>query len=200
MSGNAWGAVRSFFRHPFHTINTSPRFQFGFHLAGTFWGAAILVAMPVVYFATPSVWRSTSVLALVLITLYGNGSTDYTGVSDAEAAGHSEALRGFSVRAHPHHRLAGRALERVTLDAHFQYRFHLILTYNWLLQGVAAIGIYVFAPGFWNKYAILYTLLVNGYTNWGTDFSALPGTLAAEHLQDIRKGQSPWIIPTAVPE
>ncbi len=183
--------MRSSLRRLLHTVDTSPRFQFDFHLAGTIWGFAVLVAMPLVFFLAPGIWASWSILALVLITLYGNGSTDYTGVSDAEASGHGAALRGIRSSA-AHHRFAGALFERLTSDAHLQYRLHLALTYNWLLQGIAAIFIFAFARPFWNHYDILYTLLVNGYTNFGTDFSALPGTLAAFHLQKLRNGQSPW--------
>lgn len=172
-------------------FNGSPHFQYLLHLVGTFWGGAVLVAMPLVYFLAPGVWAQTSILALVLITIYGNFSTDYCGVSDAEASGHGAALRGIRASA-VHHRWLGKLFDRLTTDARTQYRFHLVLTYNWAVQAFAAIGVYTFARGFWDKYSILYTLLVNGYTNWGTDFSALPGTLAAHHLQELRGGKTPW--------
>lgn len=179
-------------RRLLHTVNTSPRFQFGFHLAGTVWGFAVLVAMPLVFFLAPRAWAVSSILALVLITLYGNGSTDYCGVSDAEASGHGAALEGIRASA-AHHRAAALLFDRLTTDAHLQYRLHLALTYNWVLQGIAAIVIFVAARPFWDHYSLLYTLLVNGYTNFGTDFSALPGTLAALHLQKVRQGKSPWV-------
>lgn len=172
-------------------FNTSPGFQFRFHMVGTVCGLLVLVAMPLVYFLAPGVWRATSILALVEITLYGNLTTDYCGVSDAEASGHGAALRGIRGSA-AHHTIAGLLFDRLTRDAHLQYRLHLALTYNWLLQAVAAALIFAFARGFWNQYALLYTLLVNGYTNFGTDFSALPGTIAALHLQRLRHGLSPW--------
>lgn len=174
-----------------HRFNTDPRFQFLFHLVGTGAGAVVLVLMPVVFFVFPSVWKSTSILALVLITIYGNLSTDYCGVSDAEAAGHGAALRGIRASA-VHHRALGTILDRLTTDAHLQYRLHLALTWNWAVQGLAAVVIFAAGRPFWNRYDILYTLLVNGYTNFGTDFSALPGTVAAEHLSKLRRGASPW--------
>ena len=176
--------------NPFHRFNTSPRFQYLFHVVGTYCGFAVLVAMPIVYFVLPGVWRSASVLALVLITLYGNLSTDYCGVSDAEASGHSARLRRVPIVRQPN--FLKRTYEKATVDAHFQYRLHLWLTYNWMAQAIAAILIFAFARSFWNKYAFLYTLLINGYTNFGTDFSALPGTLAATHLQELRAGKTPW--------
>lgn len=172
-------------------FDQDPHFQFVFHVNGTAWGLAVLVAMPLVFFLAPGVWRSTSILALVLITVYGNLSTDYCGVSDAEASGHGAALRGIRASA-VHHRAAGRLFDRLTTDAHLQYRLHLALTWNWAAQGLCAILIYFGARGFWDRYSLLYTLLVNGYTNFGTDFSALPGTLAADHLAHLRGGRSPW--------
>ncbi len=178
-------------RRIFHAVDTNPRFQYAFHLNGTVWGFAIMVAIPFVYFLAPAIWASTSILALVLITLYGNGSTDYTGVSDAEASGHGAALRGIRASA-VHHRIAGRLFDRITTDPRLQYRLHLALTYNWLLQGVAAVAIFFLARGFWDRYDILYTLVVNSYTNFATDFAALPGTIAAWHLQKYRSGKSPW--------
>lgn len=172
-------------------FNASPHFQFRFHLIGSMVGLVVLIAMPVVYFLAPRVWAAASILALVEITLYGNLTTDYCGVSDAEASGHGAALRGIRASA-AHHSLAGRLFDRLTTDPRLQYRLHLILTYNWLVQGVAAAVIFAAARPFWDRYAMLYTLLVNGYTNFGTDFSALPGTLAALHLQKVRHGRSPW--------
>lgn len=151
-----------------------------------------MAMMPVVYFVWPHLWASISILGLVLITDYGNLTTDYCGVSDAEASGHGAALRGIRSSA-AHHKLAGRIFDKLAFDAHFQYKLHLVLTYNWLLQGIAAIFVFALANPFWNHYALLYTLLQNGYTNFGTDFSALPGTLAAGHLQKLRHGKSPWI-------
>lgn len=182
---------RGLLGHVVHRFNTDPKFQFVFHLVGTGTGAVVLVAMPVVFFLLPGVWAQVSILALVLITIYGNLSTDYCGVSDAEAAGHGAALRGIRASA-VHHRVAGTILDRLTTDAHLQYRLHLALTWNWAVQGVAAVAIFVAGRPFWNRYDLLYTLLVNGYTNFGTDFSALPGTVAAEHLSKLRHGASPW--------
>lgn len=147
--------------------------------------------MPLVYFLAPRVWAQTSILGLVLITLYGNLTTDYCGVSDSEASGHGVALRGIRASG-THHRLLGRVFDALSTEPHLQYRLHLALTYNWACQGVAAIAIYVFARPFWNHYALLYTLGINAYTNFGTDFSALPGTIAAWHLQRLREGRSPW--------
>jgi hypothetical protein len=162
-----------------------------FHLIGTCTGLAALIAMPLVFFLAPAVWASASILALVLITLYGNLSTDYCGVSDSEAAGHGSALRGIRASA-LHHSFAGRIFDRLTLDAHLQYRLHLWLTYSWGIQAVLCVLLFVTAHPFWVHYSILYTLLVNGYTNFGTDFAALPGTIAADHLQKLRHGKSPW--------
>ena len=184
-------ARRGIVRRLVRRFDADPRFQFMFHLVGTGAGAVVLVLMPVVFFLLPGVWASVSILALVLITLYGNLSTDYCGVSDAEAAGHGAALRGIRASG-AHHSAAGHLFDRLTTDAHLQYRLHLALTWNWAVQGVAAVAIFLFARHFWNHFDILYTLLVNGYTNFGTDFSALPGTLAAEHLSKLRKGASPW--------
>lgn len=150
-----------------------------------------MIAMPVVFFFAHHLWAQVSILALVLITDYGNLTTDYCGVSDAEASGHGAALRGIRKSA-AHHRLAGRIFDKMALDARFQYRLHLALTYNWAIQGVIAVLVFALARPFWDQYSLLYTLLQNGYTNFGTDFSALPGTLAAQHLQKLRGGASPW--------
>jgi hypothetical protein len=173
-------------------FNSDPTFQYRFHLIGTCFGLAVMVAMPLAYFLAPGLWASASILALVLITDYGNLTTDYCGVSDSEASGHGAALRGIRASA-VHHDLVGRIFDKLALDAHFQYRLHLTLTYNWLAQGVIACLVFAFARSFWDHYALLYTLLQNGYTNFGTDFSALPGTLAARHLQQLRHGRSPWV-------
>lgn len=178
-------------RHLIHKFNADPTFQFHFHLVGTICGLVVMVMMPITFFLLHHVWQSISILALVLITDYGNGVTDYCGVSDAEASGHGAALRGIRASA-VHHNFAGRIFDKLALDPKFQYKLHLILTYNWIVQGAVAIAVFFLAPVFWAHYAILYTLLQNGYTNFGTDFSALPGTLAARHLQTLRKGKSPW--------
>ncbi len=179
--------------HVLRRFDADPHFQFLWHLTGTGTGFAVLLAMPLVFFLAPGVWASIAILGLVEITLYGNLTTDYCGVSDAEASGHGAALRGIRASA-VHHTLAGRLFDTLTRDAHAQYRLHLALTYNWAVQMVAAVLVFFAAPGFWQRYALLYTLLVNGYTNFGTDFSALPGTLAAEHLERLRGGVSPWEI------
>lgn len=154
-----------------------------------------MVMMPVTFFFMHGIWQHVSILALVLITDYGNGVTDYCGVSDAEASGHGAMLRGIRSSA-IHHNIAGRIFDKLALDPHFQYKLHLILTYNWIIQGIGAVLVFVFAPAIWARYAILYTLIQNGYTNLGTDFSALPGTLAARHLQLLRNNQSPWEMDT----
>ena len=178
-------------RRAVHTFDTSPRFQYGFHSVGSWVGLVVMIAIPLVFFLAPGTWKAISILGLVLITDYGNLTTDYCGVSDAEASGHGAALRGIRASA-VHHHVAGTILDALTSDAHTQYRIHLALTYNWLVQGVCACLIFALARPFWNHYAVLYTLLINGYTNFGTDFSALPGTRAAQHLQQLRKGRSPW--------
>lgn len=182
---------RSLLLRIFHAFNINPRFQYLFHLIGTFIGFAVMIAIPLIFFLAPTAWASASILGLVLITLYGNFTTDYCGVSDSEASGHGAALRGIQASA-LHHRLAGRIFDRLTTDPHSQYRLHLILTYNWAVQAVLAILFYVFAHQFWDHYDILYTLLINSYTNFATDFSALPGTIAALHLREFRHGRSPW--------
>jgi hypothetical protein len=172
-------------------FNSNPRFQYQFNLVGTAVGVAVMIAMPLVYFLAPHVWASSSILALIEITLYGNASSDYVGVSDAEASGHSAALRAIRSSA-AHHRLAGRVFDALTSDARTQYRLHLVLTYVWIVQMVMAPFIFALASSFFGEYDILYTLLVNGYTNVATNFSALPGTLAAVRLQEVREGRSPW--------
>lgn len=169
---------------------TDPKFQFIFQAAGTVLSALLFIIIPVVYILDQSLWISISWLALILITDWGNFVTDYQGVAAAEASGHSLKLRGLNVNLH--HKGLNRLFERIGIDPHFQYRAHLLLTYNWFAQSVVAVFLYTFAHPFFNQWDSFYCVLQNNYTNFGTGLSALPDTRAAMHLLKLRKGKSPW--------
>ena len=174
-------------------FNGSPTFQYKLHLVGTIFWVINFPVITFIYFATPGFWHKFSIFYLALITFYGNFSTDYCGVSDAEASGQTAALRGMMACGPAHHRALSRLLTRLGTDPRTQYRLHLWLSYIWLYQGIAAVGLFVFAPTFWNSApALFYVMIVNLYTCLGTDFSALPGTLAAAHATALRGGRSPW--------
>ena len=173
-------------------FNSDPRFQYDLHLVGSVFWSINMALVVVVYLTMPHVWQAFSVLYLAVITFYGNFSSDYVGCSDAEASGHTAALRGIRQSA-MHHGVLGRFLDRLSMDAHLQYRIHLFLTYTWLVQMFGAIVVYGLWPNFWHTAgALLYVVAVNVYTALATDYSALPGALAAYNAQLVRGGKSPW--------
>jgi len=173
-------------------FNSDPRFQFDLHLVGTVFWLANFVAITGCYFWDKPLWAKASIFYLAIITFYGNFSTDYCGVSDSEASGHTAALRGVRTSA-VHHQLVGRLLDRTTLDPHFQWRVHLGLAYAWLAQMILATCLFIWVPAFWNSgIGLFYVLAVNLYTCLATDYSALPGALAADNAQRLRSGKSPW--------
>ncbi len=173
-------------------FNSDPHFQFDLHLVGTGFWLLNFVLIAVCYFADKSLWDRASIFYLAIITFYGNFSTDYCGVSDSEASGHTAALRGVRQTA-VHHRFVGRILDRTTVDPHFQWKIHLALAYAWLFQMILAVVLFIWVPTFWNSgLGLFYVLAVNLYTCLATDYSALPGALAANNAQQLRGGHSPW--------
>lgn len=63
-----------------------------FHKRMTYFWLFNMVAATIVFFAAPGVWASSSILYLVLVSLYANMATDYGAVSAAEASTEAHAL------------------------------------------------------------------------------------------------------------
>lgn len=92
----------------------------------------------------------------------------------------------------PHHLAVARLCHRFNADPHFQYRLHLIATYMWLVNMIAALCVFVFAPGFWQRFSVLYLVLVSLYANFATDYGAVPGAEAAIEAEALRRKGSRW--------
>lgn len=75
-----------------------PRAQYAWHKwASRFW-AANVPAVIFIFTFEPVIWQKISVLYLVLVSLYANWATNFTGMSSAEAAS-KEPVSAFSVDA-----------------------------------------------------------------------------------------------------
>jgi len=65
-------------------------------------------------------------------------------------------------------------------DPAFQYRIHMVFTYVWVVNMVAAVLVFSFAKGFWNHASVLYLVLVSLYANFATDYGAVSAAEAAQ--------------------
>jgi hypothetical protein len=75
-----------------------PRAQYAWHKwASRFWAANVPAVIAVFTFA-PAVWAKVSVLYLVLVSLYANWATNFSGMSSAEGAAEGP-VSAFSVEA-----------------------------------------------------------------------------------------------------
>jgi len=70
---------------------------------------------------------------------------------------------------------------RFEYDPSFQTKFHLRMTYFWLVNMAAVTGVFVFAPGVWAQISLLYLVLVSLYANAATDYGAVSASEASEH-------------------
>lgn len=75
------------------------------------------------------------------------------------------------------------AVGRFQRDPEFQYRWHLVATYFWVVNFVVAIACFVFAQGFWQRISVLYLVLVSLYANFATDYGAVSAAEAAKQSQ-----------------
>lgn len=65
-------------------------------------------------------------------------------------------------------------------DPKFQIAFNKFFTYAWLVNIPTAVAVFIMAPGFWNKYSVLYILVVSLYANFATNYGALSASEASE--------------------
>lgn len=73
-----------------------------------------------------------------------------------------------------------RDKEKFERDPKFQFKVHIIFSYIWILNMVAAISVFVFDQGLWNKASVLYLVIVSLYANFATDYGAASASIAAE--------------------
>lgn len=100
-----------------------------------------------------------------------------------------QAVHLARLEAHPapHHRAIASFAHRFNTDPHFQYRLHLIATYMWIINAVVAMGVFLLAQGFWQRFSVLYLVLVSLYANFATDYGAVPASEAAIHAQAMHE-------------
>ena len=84
------------------------------------------------------------------------------------------------------HGWVGRWIKGFDSNPRLQYRIHLTFTYIWLVNMVAALAVFVFAPAFWSRFSVLYLVVVSLYANFATDYGAVPAAEAAIQTSDKR--------------
>lgn len=60
-----------------------------------------------------------------------------------------------------------------------QYKIHMFFTYAWLVNMVIAISVFMFAQPFWQRFSVLYLVVVSLYANFATDYGAVSAAEAA---------------------
>jgi endonuclease/exonuclease/phosphatase (EEP) superfamily protein YafD len=70
---------------------------------------------------------------------------------------------------------------KLEYDPVFQTTFHIRMAYFWLFNMVAAVTVFIFAPGFWAQASVLYLVIVSLYANFATDYGAASASEASEH-------------------
>ena len=68
---------------------------------------------------------------------------------------------------------------RLEGDPKTQYMWHKWAMRFWLINAVAVVAVFTFAPSVWMRASVLYLVLVSLYANWCTDFGALSAAEAA---------------------
>ena len=64
-------------------------------------------------------------------------------------------------------------------DPKTQYTWHKWAMRFWLVNAVAVVVVFTFAPGLWRQVSVLYLVLVSLYANAATDFGAMSAAEAA---------------------
>ena len=64
-------------------------------------------------------------------------------------------------------------------DPKTQYAWHKWAMRFWLVNAVAVVAVFVFAPAVWRQVSVLYLVLVSVYANWSTEFGAMAAAEAA---------------------
>ena len=64
-------------------------------------------------------------------------------------------------------------------DPAFQYRFHIVMTYFWVVNAGMALTVFFVSQSIWAKWSVLYLVVVSLYANFATDYGAVPGSEAA---------------------
>jgi hypothetical protein len=96
------------------------------------------------------------------------------------------SVRIIHIHYHIRHSWLSAILNKFNTDPKVQYKIHIVFTYIWIVNMFAAISIFIFGPGIWAKYSVLYLVLVSLYANFATDYGAVPGAEAAISAEEIR--------------
>lgn len=82
----------------------------------------------------------------------------------------------------------GKILKNLESNPKVQIAIHKWATLFWAINGVVATGVYILAPGLWNKLSILYLTVVSLYANLATDYDGLSSAQA--HLHSLETAEA----------
>ena len=77
-----------------------------------------------------------------------------------------------------------RAKRTFEYDPEFQTKFHLVMSYVWLVNMLVALSVFTFAPGIWAQSSILYLVIVSLYANFATDYGAVSAAESSDAAHD----------------
>lgn len=77
------------------------------------------------------------------------------------------------------HRWVRHVVRSFESDPAVQYRIHMIATYFWIANFIAAVSCFLFLPRVWDRFSVLYLVVVSLYANFATDYGAVSAAEAA---------------------